>query len=423
MKILIVGSGGREHSLIWKISQSPLVTKLYCAPGNAGTEAHGENVPIPVAQIPDLVRFAKEQEVDLTVVGPELPLTLGIVDEFRSNGLTCFGPCKEAARLEGSKEFAKEFMKRHQIPTAEFEVVNSRAEAEVAVDRFGIPVVLKVDGLAAGKGVVVCTSQEDVDQALAKIFDDNSFGSAGERVVVEACLEGEEVSYIGVCDGERFLSFASSQDHKRLLDGDQGPNTGGMGAYSPAPVMTPELEKQVQKEITDKVLQGMQAEGIEFRGVLYVGLMITDEGPKVLEFNVRFGDPEAQPLLARLKSDLVPVLQQGAAGSLENIKLEWDERPAACIVLAAAGYPISAQKGAPIQGLKAAGELEGVTIFHAGTISKDGDTIVNGGRVLGVTALGGDLSSALSQAYRSVELIDWSGAQFRKDIGRRGVNR
>ncbi|MEL7060944.1 MAG: phosphoribosylamine--glycine ligase [Acidobacteriota bacterium] len=419
MKVLVLGSGGREHALCWKIRQSPLVTELYCAPGNPGIAEICDPVPIPADEIHQLADFAAELKIDLTVVGPELPLTLGIVDEFASRGLPIFGPRQQAAELEGSKVFAKEFMRRHGIPTAEFEVAHDREQAAAAAKRFGLPVVLKADGLAAGKGVVIVEDAQQLDEALDLFFEARRFGAAGDRVVVEERLLGEEISFLAISDGSHAVPLATSKDYKRLRDGDEGPNTGGMGAHSPAGILRQGLAGQILEKIVWPTIAGLAEENRTFRGVLYVGLMLTNDGPKVLEYNVRLGDPEAQALVLRLEDDLVPVLQQSAAGRFGSIRLRFRKEASACLVLAAAGYPASPEKGDPIEGLADAAALDGVEVFHAGTAVRDGKLVVAGGRVLNVCAHGPTLRDALRLAYSAANRVRWPGRQIRTDIGRR----
>ncbi|MEM9558304.1 MAG: phosphoribosylamine--glycine ligase [Acidobacteriota bacterium] len=423
MKILVIGSGGREHALCWKIRQSPLVDELYCAPGNPGISRLADRVPIPTDEIHQLADFAAEIKIDLTVVGPELPLTLGIVDEFISRGLAIFGPRKQAAELEGSKVFAKEFMKRHGIPTARFEIAHGADEARTAAASFGFPVVLKADGLAAGKGVVIVHGQEELDEAISLFFERRRFGAAADRLVIEEFLVGEEVSFTSLCDGSYPLPLATAKDYKRLLDDDQGPNTGGMGAHSPAGVLPSGAGSQVLDHIVRPTLNGLADENRAFHGVLYTGLILTDDGPKVLEYNVRFGDPEAQPLMMRLENDIVPMLQQAAAGRFESLRPAFRKEAAACIVLASQGYPEKPVKGEPIIGLESAATLEGVEVFHGGTGVKDGKLVAAGGRVLSVCATGPHLRDALKKAYRAAAGISWPSRQFRTDIGRRVLER
>lgn len=421
MRVLVIGGGGREHALAWKIRQSPQVEKVYCAPGNAGIAQVAEVVPIPADDVPGLLRFARERGVDLTVVGPELPLMLGVVDEFRDAGLRIFGPTREGARLEGSKAFAKELMRRWNIPTGYFSVFDNPEEAKRFVAEVGVPIVIKADGLAGGKGVIVCEELKEAEQAIDEILVARLFGDAGARVVIEEYLEGEEVSFILLTDGVSVLPFPSSQDHKRLLDDDQGPNTGGMGAYSPAPMLTPEMHARVMAEIVLPTIQALQVSKIDYRGVLYIGLMLTAAGPKVLEFNARFGDPECQPLMMRLESDLVQLLGACVDQRLGEVTAVWDERAAACVVLAAAGYPGAVEKGRIIHGLEEVEGLSDVVVFHAGTARRQQQYVTNGGRVLGVTALGADVAEAAERAYAAVSKIHFDGMQYRRDIGRRAM--
>ncbi|GBD27641.1 Phosphoribosylamine--glycine ligase [bacterium HR30] len=421
MRVLVIGGGGREHALAWKIRQSPQVEKVYCAPGNAGIAQVAEVVPIPADDVPGLLRFARERGVDLTVVGPELPLMLGVVDEFRDAGLRIFGPTREGARLEGSKAFAKELMRRWNIPTGYFSVFDNPEEAKRFVAEVGVPIVIKADGLAGGKGVIVCEELKEAEQAIDEILVARLFGDAGARVVIEEYLEGEEVSFILLTDGVSVLPFPSSQDHKRLLDDDQGPNTGGMGAYSPAPMLTAEMHARVMAEIVLPTIQALQVSKIDYRGVLYIGLMLTPAGPKVLEFNARFGDPECQPLMMRLESDLVQLLGACVDQRLGEVTAVWDERAAACVVLAAAGYPGAVEKGRIIHGLEEVERLSDVVVFHAGTARRQQQYVTNGGRVLGVTALGADVAEAAERAYAAVSKIHFDGMQYRRDIGRRAM--
>ncbi len=423
MKVLVIGNGGREHALCWKLRQSPLLTELYCAPGNPGIAGVADCVPHGVEEIHELAGFAKEIGIDLTVVGPELPLTLGLVDEFEARGLRVFGPRKAAAELEGSKVFAKEFMARHGIPTAEFVVTRDRAEAARAAARFGLPVVLKADGLAAGKGVVVATSGADVEAALELFFDERRFGVASDRVVIEQFLPGEEVSFIALADGERLLPFATARDYKRLLDDDRGPNTGGMGAHSPSGLLPSAQAAEVLERILKPTLAGLAAENRRFRGVLYAGLMLTAEGPQVLEFNVRFGDPEAQALLLRLEDDLLPLLAAGATGSFPVGRLHFRKEASAVVVLASDGYPERPVRGEAIEGLERAAAVPGAHVFHAGTARRDGEIVAIGGRVINVGATGPDLASALRTAYTAAAHISWPAKVLRHDIGRDFVER
>ncbi len=419
MKVLVIGSGGREHALCWKLRQSSELEELYCAPGNPGIAEVADLVPIAVDEVPKLVDFASELKFDLTVVGPELPLTLGIADEFAARDMALFGPSNRAAELEGSKVFAKEFMRRHAIPTAAFVVVHDAAEARKAALKFGLPAVLKADGLAVGKGVLIPSDKKELEQALQIFFKERRFGRSGERLVVEECLVGEEVSFIGLSDGEHLLTLASSKDYKRVGEDDTGPNTGGMGAHSPAGVLSAEQAGEVLKKVMHPTIEGLAAENRRFVGVLYAGLMLTDDGPKVLEFNVRLGDPETQPLLLRLEDDLLPALAAGAAGKFGSPRLRFRKEVAACVVLASKGYPGEPVKGEVISGLEAAGRLEGVEIFHAGTALRDGQVVSSGGRVLNVCATGATLRDALKRAYGAAAEIDWPGKMLRRDIGRR----
>ena len=419
MKVLVIGSGGREHALCWKLKQSPLLTELYCAPGNPGIARIADSVPIAADEVHKLADFAADLKIDLTVVGPELPLTLGIVDEFTQRGLAIFGPHQSAAELEGSKVFSKEFMRRHGIPTAAFEVAHSLEEARRLVQPFGLPVVLKADGLAAGKGVLIPKTPEELESSLKIFFEDRRFGAAAERLVIEECLTGEEVSFISLCDGQRVLPLATTKDYKRLGDQDQGPNTGGMGPHSPAGALGYDAAKDVLDKIVWPTDQGMEAENRSFVGVLYVGLMLTADGPRVLEYNVRLGDPEAQALLLRMESDLLPVLAGGAAGHFETPRLRFRKEASACIVLASAGYPDKPVKGDPIEGLEDAAPLEGVEVFHAGTAAKGDHVVVAGGRVINVCATGNDLLDALKRSYAAARMIQWPGRVMRYDIGRK----
>ena len=422
MKLLVIGSGGREHALAWKLAQSPKASRVYVAPGNGGTATEEGLVNVPICDIPALVAFAQQEGVGLTVVGPEAPLAAGVVDAFRAAGLKIFGPTQAAAQLESSKDFAKQFMARHGIPTAAFGTFTDAAAAHAYIDECGAPIVVKADGLAAGKGVVVATSIEEAHAAVDAMLAGNSMGEAGHRVVIEECLTGEEASFIVMVDGKHVLALASSQDHKRLKDGDQGPNTGGMGAYSPAPVVTPELHARIMREVITPTVEGMAADGTRFTGFLYAGIMVSPEGaPKVLEFNCRMGDPETQPIMMRLKSDLVTLLEAAVNGTLDQVEAEWDRRTALAVVLAAEGYPDAPKKGAVIGPLPAA--ADDLHVFHAGTAEQDGQTVVSGGRVLAVTALGDSVRMAQKRAYEAVAAIRFDGMQFRHDIGWRALDR
>lgn len=419
MKVMVVGGGGREHTLVWKIKQSPLVKKIYCAPGNAGIERIAVCINIPAEDIEALAEFALNEKIDLTVVGPEAPLTLGIVDEFEKRGLKVFGPSKKAAEIEGSKVFAKELMERYGIPTAHYRVFNDPIEAGEYIKDKGAPVVVKADGLAAGKGVIVALSEDEALDGVKRIMKDREFGRAGDRIVVEEYLEGPEVSILAFTDGNTVIPMVSAQDHKRVYDNDRGPNTGGMGAFAPSPVYTPDIARVVEKEILKKTIDAMKRENRPYKGVLYAGLMITSKGPKVLEFNCRFGDPETQAVLPLLESDLVPVMQAVIDGRLDEAEIRWKDKKAVCVIMASGGYPRRYEKGFKISGIEEAEKIEGITVFHAGT-AKEGDSIVTaGGRVLGVTALGDSLDSAARLAYKGVEKISFKGAHYRKDIGRK----
>lgn len=421
MKILIVGSGGREHAIAWKLSQSRHAPRLFCAPGNAGIAGIAECVPIPADDVAALLRFAQSEAIELTVVGPEAPLALGVEGAFRSAGLRIFAPSREAAQLESSKAFAKAFCQRHGIPTARAHTFDNMEIALETVRTLPLPLVVKADGLAAGKGVIICHSHPEVEEAVRGMMMERRFGGAGNRIVIEEFLEGEEASFIAICDGRHVLPLASSQDHKAAFDGDTGPNTGGMGAISPARVVTPGIEEAVMQQVMIPTVQGMAAEGMPFTGVLYAGLMIRNGRPRVLEFNTRFGDPETQPLLARLRSDLIEVILAAVEGRLDRQKLEWDPRPAACVVMAAGGYPGSYRRGDAIEGLDAAAEIADVTVFHAGTKLAGNRVVTDGGRVLGVTGLGSDMAAAIRRAYEGVAAISWKDVHFRKDIGHRAV--
>ncbi|MCL6559926.1 MAG: phosphoribosylamine--glycine ligase [Firmicutes bacterium] len=421
MKVLVVGGGGREHALVWKLRQSPRVDEIYCAPGNAGIAREATCVKISAEDIPALLAFAKEKAVDLTVVGPEAPLNAGIVDKFQSAGLKIFGPSRAAAEIEGSKALSKDLMAKYNIPTAKYAVFTDPVEASDYIKRTGAPCVVKADGLAAGKGVIVAMDEETALDAVRQIMVERAFGEAGDRVVVEECLIGEEVSILAFTDGNSVIPMVSSQDHKRVFDNDEGPNTGGMGAYAPAPVYTQELHRRVMDEILVPTIKGLNAEGRTYRGVIYAGLMVTEDGPKVLEFNARFGDPEAQPVLTLLETDLVEVIEAILEERLSGIEIKWKKQASVCVVLASGGYPGSYEKGKVISGLD---ELfPGVVVFHAGTAEKNGEIVTAGGRVLGVTATAPDIASAIKSAYSAAEKIHFEGMHFRKDIGRRALER
>lgn len=417
MKVLVVGGGGREHALVWKLSTSPRVKKIFCAPGNAGTAALAENVPIAAEEIEALADFAQGEGIDLTVVGPEAPLVAGIVDLFQERGLAVFGPTAAAAALEGSKVFAKELMDRYGIPTAKFAVFDDYKKAQAYIQQVGVPIVVKAEGLAAGKGVVVAREEEAALEAVYEIMEGQIYGAAGRRVVIEECLEGEEVTLLALTDGENVVPLVASQDHKPAYDGDRGPNTGGMGCYSPVPVFTPALQEEVYNTILLPTVRAMQDLERPFTGVLYAGLMLTAKGIRVLEFNARFGDPETQVVLPRLENDLVDVLEACLTGGLPDLSLRWREGAAVCVIMASGGYPGPYEKGLPIRGLAEAEGEEDVLVFHAGTGFKDGEVVTAGGRVLGVTGLGKGIAEARSRAYQAVEKISFSGAHFRRDIG------
>ena len=417
MKVLVVGKGGREHAIAWKVAQSPLVKEVYIAPGNAGTEKVGKNIPIGVTDIPNLVKFAKEEKIDLTIVGPEDPLARGIVDAFQKEGLKIFGPDSRGAQLEASKVFAKNFMAKYGVPTARYGTFEDPEGAKEFIKTLGDKVVVKADGLAAGKGAFVCQSQEEALKVVDDLMVKGILGDAGKKVVVEEFLEGEEASYMVMVDGTDYVPLPTSQDHKRLLEGDKGPNTGGMGAYSPTPVIDREMENRIREEVIERTLKGLAEEGIHYRGFLYAGLMITKEGPKVLEFNVRLGDPEAQPILTRVESDLVEHIMEILEGNIKRVNLKISPKWALGVVLASKGYPQKPETGKVIYGLEEAERLPDVVVFHAGT-KREGDKIVTaGGRVLTVVGLGEDLKEAKSKAYEAVEKIHFDGMYYRKDIG------
>ncbi len=419
MKVLVVGSGGREHALCWKIAQRP-GTEVYVAPGNIGMVDVATLVNIKVDDIAGLVDFAKAEGIDLTVVGPELPLTLGIVDAFQEAGLACFGPNKAAAKLEGSKAFSKELMKKYGIPTAAFDTFTDVDKAKAFVDEIGVPCVVKADGLAAGKGVIICMTREEADKAIEDMLTDHAFGDASATIVIEEYMVGPEVSVLAFADGKSVLPMVSAQDHKRIFDGDKGPNTGGMGAYSPAPVYTEALSAEVNKTIIEPTIAAMAAEGTPFTGILYTGLMLTEKGPRVLEYNVRFGDPETQPIMVRMKSDIVELFQACVDGKLDEAALEWHDEAAVCVIMASGGYPASSEKGVPIHGLDDIAAEEAI-VFHSGTAEKDGEIVTNGGRVLGVTAKDATIKGAIDKAYAAVEKINFDHMQFRRDIGARAL--
>lgn len=420
MKVLVIGSGGREHALAWKIAQNKEVSRVYVAPGNAGTALNPDMMNVPITDINELAEFAIKEQIGITVVGPEAPLSQGVVDVFRANDLKIFGPTKAAAQLESSKDYAKAFMMRHHIPTANYETFSDAIKAHAYVESNGAPIVIKADGLAAGKGVVVAMSLEEAHAAIDAMLSDNKLGDAGARVVIEEFLTGEEASFMVMVDGKNILPLATSQDHKRLLDADQGPNTGGMGAYSPAPIVTPEIHARIMREVIRPTIEGMAKDGIPYTGFLYAGLMISPDGTlKTLEFNCRMGDPETQPILIRLKSDFLTLAEHAIAGTLDKAEVEWDRRFALGVVMASANYPDTPKLGDEITGIPK--DLENGYVFHAGTTLKDGKAITNGGRVLCVTALGETVKFAQQRAYQIVENIHFNGAQYRKDIGYRAI--
>jgi len=417
MRILIVGSGGREHVLAWKIRQSPLTEELFCAPGNGGISRIAECVDIKADDTEALAGFAEEKKIDLTVVGPEVPLVAGIVDVFEQKGLKIFGPCREAAQLEGSKVFAKEFMYDCNIPTANFQKFDDMAAAKSFLQKVEFPLVIKADGLAAGKGVIICQDFLEAEKAVDEIMGEKIFAEAGRQIIVEECLEGEEVSILAISDGENYCLLDSSQDHKRIFDDDVGPNTGGMGAYSPAPILTEKLSKTISTRIIEPVIRGMQRNGVPFKGVLYAGLMITAEGPMVLEFNVRFGDPEAQAVLPRMNNDIVELMLASCEGRVDTVELEWDKRSCVCVVISSGGYPGEYEKGKEISGLEKAEKMTDTFVFHAGTKKEGKKIVTSGGRVLGVTSLGNGIDGAIERVYKAVDKIDFERCFFRRDIG------
>jgi phosphoribosylamine--glycine ligase len=423
MKVLVVGGGGREHALVWKISQSPLVEKIFCAPGNAGIADLADCVGLDGGDIAKLADFAEKEKVDLTVVGPEAPLVEGIVDRFRERGLKVFGPSADAALLEGSKAFAKKLMARFNIPTGSFQVFSDAKEAIDFIRDIGAPIVVKADGLAAGKGVTVAFDEMAAIESVKRCLCKGVFGRAGHRVVLEEYVPGEEASVLAFTDGKHILMMPPSQDHKAIYDDDRGPNTGGMGAYSPAPVVTDEIMKEVERRIFRPTIDGLKRENCEYRGVLYCGLMLSEAGPKVLEFNVRFGDPETQVVVPRLKSDIVPILLACVDGKLDKVKAEWTDEAAVCVVLASKGYPDKYEKGKPITGLDEAARVPGAIVFHAGTALKNKNVVTNGGRVLGATALGENIPAAIKAAYQCAEAIQYENKYYRTDIGKKALRR
>ncbi|MGC2449217.1 MAG: phosphoribosylamine--glycine ligase [Candidatus Sulfotelmatobacter sp.] len=423
MKILVLGGGGREHALVWKLKQSPRATQLYCAPGNGGIADEAECLPADLKSLDAITALAARLQPDLTVVGPELPLTLGVVDEFTRRGWRVFGPTQAAARLESSKSFAKEFLQRHHIPTAPFAICDSIEQVRAALGHFHAPVVVKADGLAAGKGVVIAKSKEEAASVAAEMLSGNMLGDAGARVVLEECLKGDELSFLVFSDGERVAPLVAAQDHKRVGDGDTGLNTGGMGAYSTADLVDDRMRDWLVNHIARPVVAGMKAEGSEFKGVLYCGLMMTARGPMVLEFNCRFGDPETQPILMRLESDLVDALEASIDGRVSEGDFKWSPDPSVCVVMASGGYPGTYEQGKRIDGLSEAGAIEGVKVFHAGTSKRDGIYYTAGGRVLGVTARARDVDSAVARAYEACAKIEFAGAHYRKDIASRALKK
>ncbi len=423
MRVLVVGSGGREHALVWRLAQSPRITALYAAPGNPGIARHARSVPIKADALDDLVAFAERERIDLTVVGPELPLILGIADRFRARRLAIFGPTADAAQLEGSKAFAKQLMAKHKIPTARFRTFRDVASARQFARELEAPLVVKADGPAAGKGAIVCRILEEADRAIALCLEERAFGRAGEQIVIEEFLEGEEASFFALTDGETALAFGTAQDHKTVFDDDQGPNTGGMGAYSPAPIVDAPMHDEIMQTIILPTVQAMAAEGRPYRGVIYAGLMLTRQGPKVLEYNCRFGDPEHQTIIPRVQDDPFPLLNAVARGERLPKSVKWRSEASVCVVLASGGYPGEYQTGKPISGIEEAEKLADVTVFHAGTAVKDGRLVTAGGRVLGVTARGTDIPAAIGRAYEAAGKICFEGMHFRKDIGRKALLR
>jgi len=424
MRVLVIGGGGREHTLVWKIAQSQLVEKVYCIPGNPGIAELAECKKMDVESDFDaLVQFAKSEKIDFTVIGPEDPLANGIVDYFQNSGLKAFGPSKSAAEIESSKVFSKEFMMRHNIPTSEGEIFDDPEEAISYIKKVGAPIVVKADGLAKGKGAFPCRDLQKALDAVNSIMIDRDFGDAGNKVIVEEFMEGEEASFIAFTDGKTVLPMASAQDHKPIFDDDKGPNTGGMGAYSPAPVVTDEIHDLIMKTIMEPVIKGMSAEGRLYKGALYAGLMIADGKPRIVEFNARLGDPETQAVLPRMKSDIVPIILACIDGTLDKMQMEWTDEPAVCVAIASGGYPGSYEKGKVINGLETVAKMDNVMVFHAGTAKKDDSIVTSGGRVLGVTALGNSIENAIKRAYKAVDKISFDGAYCRRDIGRKALNR
>ena len=420
MRVLVIGSGGREHALVWKIKQSPKVEKIFCAPGNAGTSEFADNIPIAADDIEGLLQFAMKKEIGLTVVGPEQPLVMGIVDRFEVKGLRIFGPSASAAELEGSKSFSKDIMQKYGLPTAEYKIFTSAESATKYIQAKNCPLVVKADGLAAGKGVLLCRSSREALVAVDTIMRQRLFGEAGDQIVVEEFLEGQEISVLAFSDGQTVLLMDSAQDHKAVYDGDIGPNTGGMGAYSPAPVFTEIMQQKVRDKIMLPMVRAMQQEGRTYKGILYAGLMLTKTGPQILEFNARFGDPETQPLMVRMETDIIPLFEACIDGTLGQCQVNWKNKSSVCVVMTAEGYPSAYQKGEIISGLQNANSTPEVVVFHAGTKEQDGKVLTNGGRVLGVTATGANTESAIQRAYDAVGKVNWRGVHYRKDIGSRG---
>jgi phosphoribosylamine---glycine ligase len=423
MKVLVIGSGGREHALVWKLRQSPRVSKVYCAPGNGGIADDAECLPANVKSVDSLLALANQVRPDLTVIGPELPLMLGVVDEFTRLGWRTFGPTKAAAQLESSKSFAKGFLQRHHIPTAPYAICNSMDDIQEALPHFHMPLVVKADGLAAGKGVVICKTKEEVASIAAEMLSGKMVGEAGSRVVLEECLQGDELSFLVVSDGERVAPLVAAQDHKRIGDGDTGPNTGGMGAYSTKTIVDEQMSQWLVQHVARPVVAGMKAEGAEYKGILYCGLMMTARGPMVLEFNCRFGDPETQPILMRLESDLVEALEASIDGRVSDGDFRWSPDASVCVVMSSGGYPGTFEVGKKIMGLEEAGKIESVKVFHAGTSKRDGGYYSAGGRVLAVTARAADLPTAVDRAYATVSKIGFEGAHYRKDIASRALKK
>jgi phosphoribosylamine---glycine ligase len=423
MKVLVIGSGGREHALVWKLRQSPRVSQIYCAPGNGGISAEAECVPADLKSVDSLLAVANQIRPDLTVVGPEVPLQFGVVDEFAARGWPVFGPTQASAQLESSKSFAKQFMQRHRIPTAHYAICNSTAEVKHELSRFSAPLVVKADGLAAGKGVVICKTKEEAAASATEMLSGKMVGEAGARVVIEECLQGDEISFLVLSDGERVAPLVAAQDHKRVGDGDTGPNTGGMGAYSFPGLLDEQMTHWLLHHVAGPVVQGMKAEGMEYKGILYCGLMMTARGPMVLEFNCRFGDPETQSILMRLESDLVEAIEASIEGRVSVGDFRWSPEASVCVVMASGGYPGTIEVGKKITGIEDADKLEGVKVFHSGTSTRDGDYYTAGGRVLGVTARAENLPAAVARAYEAVERIQFDAAHYRKDIAARALNR